>query len=134
MPTSRYELQLEALIRSMGERWPSHVTQHIFASPRRWRLDFAWPALKVGIEVDGGARLVKWQRNPRTGRNQPVAVGHHGTAKDYEKLNMLAELGWRVLRFNPDMLRRPLDVVASIDRTLLAASLQSQRSDPPPAP
>jgi very-short-patch-repair endonuclease len=53
-----------------------------FHSSRRWRFDFAFPSLKLAIEVDGS--------------------GHQrfGTAsKDYEKLNEAARLGWRVLRF-----------------------------------
>ena len=25
-----------------------------FAPPRRWRLDFAWPAVRVAVEIEGG--------------------------------------------------------------------------------
>lgn len=88
---------------------------------RNWRLDFAWPDFKVGVEVDGGARLVRWQVNPYTGKQQPVAVGRHGQASDYEKMNVAAELGWRILRFNPEMMKRPDFVLAAITRTLNAA-------------
>lgn len=104
--TSPYETRLAYLLRASA---PAFVTQHKFASEigRNFRFDFAWPSKRIAAEVDGGGRLVKWQRNPRTGRSQPVAVGRHGTKADYEKLNIASQLGWRVFRFNPDMLRDP---------------------------
>lgn len=125
MSRSRYESRVELWLR--GQDWrPTFVCEHLPARHvgRRWRLDFAWPELKVGVEIDGGGRKAMLQRNPRTGQLQPVAVGRHGTATDYEKLNWLAENGWRVLRFNPDMLRNPSAVLATIKRTLEAALAQ----------
>jgi hypothetical protein len=104
---SQGEAVLAARIRAAG--LPEPALQHAFAAAlkRKWRFDFAWPELRVAAEFDGGARMVRWQRNPRTGRQQPVAVGRHGSSSDYDKLNAAAFLGWKVYRFNGDMLRRP---------------------------
>ncbi len=121
MLRSRYEVRVGIWLQGAG--FPPHEAEHLFARDigRRYRLDFAWPQFKVGVEVDGGARLVRWQRNPRTGQSQPVAVGRHGTAADYGKMNLLAEHGWRILRLNPDMLTQPDYVLGAIARTLIAA-------------
>jgi hypothetical protein len=118
---SRYEVRIGLWLQGAG--FPPHELEHPFAKEqgRRWRIDYAWPDFRVGVEVDGGGRLVRWQTNPRTGRSQPVAVGRHGSATDYEKLNWAAEHGWRILRFNPDMLTQPDYVLAAITRTLRAA-------------
>jgi len=66
-----------------------------------FRFDFAWPDRKLAAEVDGGRFMVR-----RNARGQVVPVGRHNTEKDYEKLNCAALLGWRVLRFTPDMVRK----------------------------
>lgn len=60
---------------------------------RKHRFDFAWPGVKVAVEVDGNAWHVK-------------GGGRHGTDSDREKLNIAASLGWRVLRFSPQQLKR----------------------------
>lgn len=133
---SPYEARLDLWLG--GTALPRPELEHTFAKVargRNWRLDFAWPDYRVGVEVDGGARLVRWQTNPRTGRSQPVAVGRHGQASDYEKMNVAAELGWRLLRFNPEMMRRPDFVLATIERTLRAAGWVGSRasaSEQPP--
>jgi hypothetical protein len=54
---------------------------------RRWRFDFAWPALKVAVECDGG-------------QHSSYGGGRHNTDADREKLNAAAAMGWRVLRFS----------------------------------
>jgi hypothetical protein len=49
--------------------------------PTNYKLDFAWPHLKVGLEVDGGSHTA-------LARQQ----------QDRKKEAKLAELGWKVLR------------------------------------
>jgi hypothetical protein len=140
MKRSRYEVRVGLWLQDAG--FPPHELEHPFAKAqgRRWRIDYAWPDCRVGVEVDGGGRLVRWQTNPRTGRSQPVAVGRHGSATDYEKLNYAAEHGWRILRFNPDLLTQPDYVLYAIARTLLAAgaalgsTAQAYADRPPPPP
>lgn len=73
---------------------------------RRWRIDRAWPALRVGVEVDGG------QYAPRGGR--------HATDADRDKLNHLAAAGWLMFRFSPAQLRKdPGRCVALVVRALI---------------
>lgn len=57
--------------------------EHRFHPTRRWRFDFAWPACKVAVELEG------------RGRHQTVA----GVRADCEKYNTAALMGWTVLRF-----------------------------------
>lgn len=51
-----------------------------------WRFDYAWPALKVAVEFDGG----QWVAHG----------GRHNRDSDREKLNAAGALGWRVLQFS----------------------------------
>lgn len=57
--------------------------EHRFHPVRKWRFDFAWPSLKLAVEIDG------------RGRHQTVA----GSRADCEKRNEAARLGWRILTF-----------------------------------
>jgi very-short-patch-repair endonuclease len=59
------------------------VREHKFHPTRRWRFDFAWPSIKLAVEIDG------------RGRHHTVA----GFRADCEKINEAIKLGWRVLRF-----------------------------------
>lgn len=73
------------------------ITEYRFASPRRWRFDFAWPEVRVALEVEGGV----W----RTGGG---AHSHPtGILRDIEKYNRAAALGWRVVRVVPERLVTP---------------------------
>lgn len=65
---------------------------HKYSHERDWRFDFAWPAQRIAVEVEGGT----WQGGRHTrGR---------GYEDDCEKYNRAAELGWRVFRFTEGML------------------------------
>lgn len=59
------------------------VAEFVFHPTRKWRFDFAFPSVKLAIEIDG------------RGRHQTVA----GTRGDCEKHNEALRMGWRVLRF-----------------------------------
>lgn len=65
--------------------WPEHVPEreYRFLTTRRWRFDFAWPTLRIAVEIEG------------RGRHQTVV----GFRNDCEKYNAALRLGWRVLRF-----------------------------------
>lgn len=71
-------------------RIPLPEPEYHFAPPRKWRFDYAWPRLKIALEVEGGV----WIR----GRHTRGA----GFLKDIEKYNTAASLGWLVLRTIPD--------------------------------
>jgi len=62
----------------------------VFCSGRKWRLDFLI-AGTIALEVDGGT----W-----TGGRHSRGSGY---AKDCEKLNMATKMGFKVLRYTPEM-------------------------------
>jgi very-short-patch-repair endonuclease len=67
------------------------VAEHRFHPVRRWRFDWAWPAERLAIEVEGGVFL------PGGGRHTRGA----GFTADCEKYAEAAILGWRVIRVLP---------------------------------
>lgn len=114
---SLYEIQLKRILQVAGLEPFEEEYRFARELGRAWRFDFAWPAELVGVEVDGGARVVRWQRNPRTGKAQPVAVGRHATRGDYAKSNAAVLLGWRVLKFTPDMIQEaPATIRAMLEK------------------
>ena len=86
---------------------PGCVREYYFHPERGWRLDYAWPAARLAVEVDGG----QWA----------PGGGRHATDKDRDKLNHAAALGWRVLRFSPAMLDNPAACVALVEAALAIA-------------
>ncbi len=98
-----------ALLRANG--LPTPMTELRFASPRRWRFDYAFQHAafgnrQVAVEVEGGA----------------FTRGRHTRGKgfiaDMEKYNEAALRGWIVLRVTPQQLCT-LETVALIKRALL---------------
>lgn len=92
---------------------PAPREEFVFAPPRRWRFDFAWPDQRVALEIEGGV----W-----TGGRH---VSGTGFVRDMEKYNEAAALGWRVLRCQPrdlmksgiyESLKRALGPVAETKR------------------
>lgn len=87
---SNLEDRLAFQIRAAG--LPTPAREYRFDAVRRWRFDFAWPAIKLAAEVEGG----RWSQ----GRHQrPVQFGN-----DCEKYNSALLLHWRVLRFTDNMI------------------------------
>lgn len=79
-----------------------------FDPARKWRFDFAWPSFKLALEVEGGT----WQK--RGGHTTGM-----GYQKDCEKYNHALELGWRVLRYTPQMVEKdPQGVIDQIVRVI----------------
>lgn len=81
-----------------GVEWPFEP-EHQFAKHigRRWKLDWANTELKLAIEIEG----VVYRRGAKS-RHQ-TAKGYEG---DAEKYNAATEMGWRVLRYTPDMIAK----------------------------
>ncbi len=71
---------------------PAPTKEHRFHPDRRWRFDYAWPAERVALEVEGGV----WTE----GRH----VRGAGFLGDVEKYNAAALDGWTLLRTTPDRL------------------------------
>ena len=65
---------------------PEPTPEYVFAPPRKWRFDFAWPEHKFAVEVEG---LIYGP-----GRHQSI----EGFAKDGEKYEAAMLLGWTVYR------------------------------------
>ena len=68
------------------------LKEYRFYKPRMWRFDYALPAHKIAIEVEGGV----WTRGRHT---RPV-----GFLNDITKYNTAALCGWRLFRTTPDKL------------------------------
>lgn len=75
--------------------WDTPEPEYRFHPTRKWRFDFAWPDLKLALEVEGGT----W------------AGGRHtrgaGYERDCEKYSHAAALGWKVMRFTSGQIGKP---------------------------
>lgn len=86
---------------------PAPVREFRFAPPRMWRFDFAWPAARLSVEIDGGIFI-------GGGHNRGLRF-----TSDAEKYNTAVEMGWRVLRFTTlDLRQRPVQCVEQVLRLL----------------
>lgn len=70
------------------------VREFKFHPTRKWRFDFAFPDRKLAIEIEGGI----------------YSKGRHtrpdGYQKDMEKYNAASTLGWTLLRFTPQQVKK----------------------------
>jgi len=73
--------------------FPDPATELLFYPRRRWRLDFAWPANMIALEVHGG--IHSGGRHTR-GR---------GFVEDRAKMNEAALLGWTVIEATPEHIK-----------------------------
>ncbi|WDF91716.1 hypothetical protein [Aeromonas hydrophila] len=73
--------------------FPDPATELVFHTKRRWRLDFAWPANMIALEVHGG--IHSGGRHTR-GR---------GFVEDRAKMNEAALLGWTVIEATPEHIK-----------------------------
>jgi very-short-patch-repair endonuclease len=102
-----------------GGRGPQPIEEFYFARPRRFRFDFAFPIAKgvfpgVAVEIDGGQFMVRYDK-----RGRAVPVGRHNQDSDRKKMNLAAELGWIVLHYTPEMIKKdPSGVVDQVLATL----------------
>lgn len=77
-----------------------------FHPTRKWKLDYAWPARKIALEVEGAVfgRMVVTV----TGEKLRVGGRHNtgaGMSADCEKYSWAAILGWCVIRATTTMVR-----------------------------
>lgn len=83
------------------------VSEYQFDTNRKWRFDFAFLVSHVAVEIEGGLYL--------NGRH----VQAKGYQQDLHKYNRATELGWRMLRYSPQMLKGdPISVIQQIERTI----------------
>ncbi len=76
----------------LANKMPKPLREHIFCS-RKWRFDFAWPELKIAVEIEGGIYT--------NGRH----VRGKGFEDDCKKYNTATSLGWSVYRFTSSMVK-----------------------------
>ena len=67
---------------------PEWEREYRFHPERKWRLDFAWPHLKIGVEIQGG--IYK-------GKGGHTSI--NGFQRDCDKLNAAQLLGWKIYKF-----------------------------------
>ena len=92
--TTKSELEETLLLLIKAEGLPIPEREVTFARSigRRWRFDFCYPNLKIGIECEGGT----WAKSRHT--------SGAGYRKDCEKYDWAALMGWVVLRFTRGMI------------------------------
>jgi hypothetical protein len=84
------------------------VPEYKFHPKRKWRFDYAFPDIKVALEIEGGLFHKTRYMDKRTGQMKEVTGGRHTTGsgylKDMEKYNTATLMGWKVLRCTPGQL------------------------------
>ncbi len=114
MSQSHLECLFELALRLCGRDLPPAEREYYFAPGRRYRADWAWPAEKLAVEIQGACYLTRKLANGKV-----VPVGRHNTDGDREKMNLYAALGWRVIQFSGSMLKqRPSVCVETVRRAL----------------
>jgi len=97
---------------------PHFVREYRFDKIRRWKFDFAWPELRIGLEIEGLRKSYV--------KGVPYALGRHCTFKGFEedciKYANAAYLGWTVLRFNQRLVKTG-DALQLTRQLLLAREL-----------
>lgn len=72
-------------------KMPAPHAEYKFHPSRKWRIDYAWPVVKLAVEIEGGVF-----RQSKGRHTNPS-----GFIKDIEKYNALTEHGWHLLRYIP---------------------------------
>ena len=81
------------------------VREYRFHEKRRWRFDYAIPAHKIAIEIDGGVWVLGRHNRPQ------------GYIADLEKFNEAAANGWLVLKFTPQQ-QYSIKTIALLQRAI----------------
>lgn len=117
---AKKQIPIEIQFKAAG--LPSPETEFKFAKPlgRNWRLDYAWPELLIGFEIEGGTfgRMITVQQgfeHKKGGVHAPIEPGtrfrlggRHNAAgfeKDIEKYNHASALGWCIIRATTRQIR-----------------------------
>lgn len=101
---SKLEARFLELWRDLAGRHPQPEVGYVFAPPRKWEVDFAWPDYMLIVEVHGG----QWMRGG--GRHQRG----QGFQDDLDKENALTLRGWRLLRFTTSHFDNPQSMVDTV--------------------
>lgn len=99
--TSRFEIAARAI------GLPPYETEYRFHATRKWRFDYAWPSVKVAVEIEGGI----WLKGKGKKSRHTTGVGY---SKDCEKYNHAAALDWAVIRLTSLNLEKSVEWVEFI--------------------
>ena len=86
-------LENNLLLQIKAVKLPIPEQQYMFHDTRKWRFDFAWPDIKLAVEVDGGT----W-----------INGGHNrgsGIERDCEKYGEAMLFGWDIYRCTGNMVK-----------------------------
>ena len=137
---------LEAQLAAAG--FPEPEPEFVFAPSigRNWRLDYAWPALKIALEIEGGGfgRYIVITEGYERKRGQSLPIkpgtvirfgGRHNTGdglqNDAVKYNRAAILGWLVIRATTTMVRDGIAITELTD-AFRARGVELVPPAPPP--
>lgn len=93
-----------AWLRLAPPNTPQPERQYRWSYPRRHKADFAWPAQKIIVEIQGGTFAKS-------------RMGHTGASveKDYERTNLAQRIGWVVLQYGTGAIeKRIVQIVEEI--------------------
>ena len=107
MTTSDLESAFDTYWRMLAPSHPAPVAEHRPIPARRWRIDRAWPDLKIAVELEGGVY---------SGGRHTRGAGYE---KDLEKYNAMTVAGWRILRYSANQLQDNPDWVVTQIVTLI---------------
>jgi very-short-patch-repair endonuclease len=99
-----FQLKAAKLTEGMKQEYRFHPV-------RMWRFDFAWPEEKIAVEVQGGIWLGK----------SGAHTSAKGRARDCEKSNAATVMGYRVLQFTSEHIKKGV-AVALIEKVLTEAA------------
>lgn len=92
------------------------VREYRFIPGRNHQADFAWPAHRLIVEVDGGTKMVR-----KSADGKLMVGGRHNTAGDRWKTNQAAILRWyRMVFTTEDLKNDPIGCVKQIQEALKA--------------
>lgn len=98
-------VNLAPVFASYGIPEPEREVQFAAGEGRRFAVDYGWPAIKLGVEIDGGI-YGRGEPCPICGRRP---VGAHTSIErlrtDQEKSNLAVRLGWAILHYRPEQVR-----------------------------
>jgi len=88
---SKLEQKFEQIL--INHKIAGYETEYVFAKPRRWRFDFAFPSKKIAFEVEGGGWVQgRHNRGP-------------GFDADCQKYNQANLLSWDVYRITGSLMK-----------------------------
>lgn len=118
VPRKQTQLEMwgEALMRELG--LPEAFREYLFWPGRRFRFDFAWPQVKVAVELEGGV----FSRG-KSGHT----MGHH-YHNNCTKYNQALMFGWRVIRLTAKHLE-DIEYLREVFGWIRAELMNSKKGD-----